>query len=154
MRARTGVDNVIRCVACGTRANRETAKFCQVCGKLMSEDYQPLDSIRSAHGLQRRTLEMQPRDTEEVSLFDVDKNTIADAARACLVYALVPYLGILFVPFAFFIGGAGYLAAVRRPQIGGRKVGIVCMALSVVVLSVQIMLWWLLYIIPEIGIGI
>jgi hypothetical protein len=68
-----------------------------------------------------------------------------------VVYSMVPYLGILFIPFAFAISGAGYIVSYRRPQLGGRKLAMVCIGLTFLVLGVQIFLWWLLYIIPELG---
>lgn len=119
----------------------------------MSEDYQPLDSIRSSHGLQRKYLATsKPQKTEIADLFQQNKNSVAETAWACVVYSMVPYLGILFIPFAFLTGGAGYLVAWRRPHLGGRKMAVASIALSILVLAVQIFLWWLLYIIPEIGI--
>lgn len=72
-------------------------------------------------------------------------------AWACLVYSFVPYLGILFVPFALFVGGFGYFRAYRQPQLGGRKLALVCIGLSFVILAVQIFLWWLLFVIPDLG---
>ena len=33
----------------------------------------------------------------------------ADTARACIVYSLVPYLGIVFVPIALAVSGFGYV---------------------------------------------
>jgi hypothetical protein len=37
------------CLACGTPAQREFAKYCLVCGKFLLEDYQPLDSLRAVN---------------------------------------------------------------------------------------------------------
>ena len=88
---------------------------------------------------------------EETNLFEKNENQASQTAWACLVYSFVPYLGILFVPFAFFAGGFGYFVSYRNPNLGGRKLGIVCVALSFVVLAIQILLWRLLYIIPELG---
>jgi hypothetical protein len=141
----------ITCPACGSHANREGATFCLDCGKLMSEDYQPLDAIRSSYGLQQKNLAVLESDAETADLFERNTNTAADTAWACVVYAMVPYLGILFVPVAFATGGLGYFVSYRHPHLGGRKMAAVCVALSVFVLAVQIFLWWLLYIIPEIG---
>ena len=91
---------------------------------------------------------------EMTDLFEQNKNTVSQTAWACLVYSLVPYLGILFIPFTFFIGGFGYFTALRRPHLGGRRLALISIGISFVVLGVQIFLWWLLYIIPEIGIQI
>lgn len=140
------------CSACGAEARRVGAKFCLVCGKLMSEKYQPLDTIRASYGLQGRHLEIETVGREEPkNLFEENKNTVSQTAWACVVYSMVPYLGILFIPFAFVVGGFGYIVSYRRPQLGGRRLAAACIGLSVLVLAVQIVLWWLLYIIPEIG---
>ena len=37
------------CTACGAEARRGNAKFCLICGKLLKEDYQPLDTLRSSY---------------------------------------------------------------------------------------------------------
>lgn len=140
------------CSACGSDARRSDAKFCLVCGKLLGEDYQPLDTLRASYRMQGKDFEFQSAQTPEVKdLFEQNKNSVSQTAWACLVYSFVPYLGILFVPFTIFIGGFGYAKALRQPQIGGRKLALVCVILSFVVLAIQIFLWWLLYIVPELG---
>jgi uncharacterized membrane protein YsdA (DUF1294 family) len=60
-------------------------------------------------------------------------------------------LGILFVPLAFFVGGFGVIVSYNKPNLGGRKLAFVSVVLSLVVLAVQVFLWWLLYIIPKLG---
>lgn len=72
-------------------------------------------------------------------------------AWACFVYSLVPYLGILFIPFTFLVGGFGYFVSVRQPNLGGRKLALASFGLSFVVLAAQVFLWWLLYVIPELA---
>ena len=140
------------CSACGTAARRGNAKFCLVCGKLLREDYQPLDTLRASYRMQGKSFEFQRAETEDVKdLFEQNKNTVSQTAWACLVYSFVPYLGILFVPFTFLIGGYGYMTALREPQLGGRRLALISISISFVVLAVQIFLWWLLYIIPELG---
>jgi hypothetical protein len=138
------------CSACGAEARRGNAKFCLTCGKLLGEDYQPLDTLRASYRLQGKTFLMENAPREEiVNLFERDENTVAQTAWACVVYSLVPYLGILFVPLAFVVGSFGYIIAKRQPQLGGRRLALICVGLSFVVLVFQIFLWWLLYIIPE-----
>ncbi len=140
------------CSACGTDARRGNAKFCLVCGKLLREDYQPLDRLRASYGLQGKAIEFERAEIEEEKdLFEQNKNTVSQTAWACLVYSFVPYLGILFIPFTFLIGGFGYLTALREPELGGRRLALISISISVVVLAVQLFLWWLLYIIPELG---
>lgn len=140
------------CSACGAAVARQTARFCNTCGKLLFEGYEPLDSLRSSYNLQGKSFEFRLAEDKEVqNLFEQNKNPISQTAWACLVYSMVPYLGILFIPFTFLIGGFGYAAAVRQPTIGGRRLALVSVSLSFVVLFAQIFLWWLLYIIPKLG---
>lgn len=141
------------CPACGSKANRDRAKFCLDCGKSLSEDYQPLDSIRSSYGLQRSDLTIKPSHEDVMAgLFAQNRNPVSDTAWACVVYSLVPYLGILFVPLAFATAGFGYAVSSRKAHLGERKMPAVCLGLSVFILAVQLFLWWLLYIIPDVGI--
>ena len=140
------------CPACGAESRRENARFCLICGKLLREDYEPLDRLRASYRMQGKTFDLQHKKKEEtINLFEENKNSVSQTAWACLVYSLVPYLGILFVPLAFLVGGFGIVVASRQPHLGGRKLATVSFALSFVVLAVQIFLWWLLYIIPELG---
>ena len=138
-----------RCAACGEAAARRLP-YCPVCDKLMAEDYQPLDTIRSAHGLQRKTL--FGKGEEQLDLFDQKKNTMSETAWACVVYSMVPYLGMLFIPFAVITGGLGYAVAIRQPHLGGRRLAVICVGTSLVILALQLLLWWLLYLIPELNV--
>lgn len=141
-----------KCPACGARASRETAKYCSVCAKFLKEDYQPLDALRSSNRLQGQSFLVENARREEIAnLFPRNENSVSETAWACLVYSFVPYLGILFVPLALIVGISGAAISIRRPNAGGRKLALVSAALSLVVLVVQIFLWWLLYFIPEIG---
>ena len=140
----------IICPACGTSATRDFAKFCRVCGKLLLEDYQPLDTLRASYRLQGKSFQIAEKE-EVTDLFLEDKNSAASTATAFVVYSLVPYLGILFCPGAFLMGGIGAFAAYRKPHLGGGRTSIYSIALSVIIFSIQILLWWLLYIIPELG---
>jgi hypothetical protein len=138
------------CSACGTAATRDFAKFCRVCGKTLLEEYQPLDTLRASYRLQGKSF--QVADKEEVTdLFFEDKNSAASTASAFVVYSLVPYLGILFCPGAFLMGGIGALVSYRKPYLGGGRTSIYSIVLSVIIFAVQILLWWLLYYIPESG---
>ncbi len=140
------------CSACGAAIRRGNAKFCLICGKLLKEDYQPLDSLRASYRLQGQSFLIENSKSEEIkNLFERNENTISQMAWACFVYSLVPYLGILFVPFTFIVSGFGYLNYLRHPRLGGRKFALVSFFLSFIVLAIQILLWWLLYIVPELG---
>lgn len=138
------------CQACGARAQRRFARYCLDCGKSLREEYQPLDNLRSSYRLQNKSFQLAAK--EEVILpFKKPENAALELAWAFLVYSMVPYLGILFTPGAIFMGSVAAINAYRRAQSGGVKTSLVNVALSIAVLIIQLMLWWLLYIIPELG---
>ena len=140
------------CSACGTEIEREFSKFCRVCGKLLLEDYQPLDTLRASYRLQGKSFQFEKADAPDAeNLFDENKNSASATASAFVVYSLVPYLGILFCPGAFLMGGIGVFISHRKPYLGGGRTSIYSIALSVIIFAIQILLWWLLYIIPELG---
>lgn len=143
------------CSACGAEARRINAKYCLVCAKLLKEDYQPLDTYRSSHRLQGKSFLVENAKREEITdLFAREENTVSQTAWACFVYSMVPYLGILFIPLTFIIGSFGVAVSYRQPHLGGRKLALTSMGMSFFVLTIQIFLWWLLYIIPELSGGI
>jgi hypothetical protein len=76
-------------------------------------------------------------------------NGASTTALAFVTYALVPYLGILFCPGALLMGGVGLYNSYRAPERGGRKVSYVCLSLGLLILCAQLLLWWILYKIPE-----
>ena len=78
-----------------------------------------------------------------------DHNATADTARACIVYSLVPYLGIVFVPIALAVSGFGYVRSRQNNRPEPRRF-VFCAGLSLAVLVAQVFLWWLLYFIPKI----
>ncbi len=140
------------CSACGAETGREFAKFCRVCGKLLLEEYQPLDALRASYRLQGKNFQFEKSDERETeNLFEENKNSASETASAFVVYSLVPYLGILFCPGAFVMGGIGVFISHRKPYLGGGKTSVYSIVLSVIIFFIQILLWWLLYIIPELG---
>ena len=144
-------DKVI-CPACGTEAEREFARFCRVCGKILFEDYEPLDTLRASYRMQGKTLQFEPKSLQEkTNLFEENKNSASTTAWAFVVYSLVPYLGILFCPGALLMGGIGAYVSYRKPYLGGGRTSAYSIVLSFVIFGLQIFLWWLLYIIPELG---
>lgn len=141
------------CGACGAQMTSGAARFCPVCGKLLREEYQPLDRLRASYHLQGKSFGFQvanaPVETE--NLFEENKNSASETAKACVVYSLVPYLGILFCPLALLSGGIGAVKAYRKPYLGGGKTSFYSIAFGILIFAVQILLWWLLYFIPEMG---
>ena len=141
------------CKACGSQAARGDSNYCLVCGKMLIEDYQPLDTLRSSYHLQGKSflVENAPQEEEIKDLFEINKNSVSETAWACFVYSMVPYLGILFVPFTLIIGGLGLVISAKNPALGGKKLSLASFGLSFPVLVMQIFLWWLLYFIPELA---
>jgi hypothetical protein len=72
-------------------------------------------------------------------------------ARAFATYALVPYLGILFCPGAVLLGAVGVVRSYRPNQISQESYRETCYASTIVglvVLAIQLLLWWILYQVP------
>ncbi len=149
MKASSEINNRT-CQACGARAQRRFAKYCLDCGKKLWEDYQPLDNLRSSYRLQNQKFRDQTL-TETVLLLKKSKNAALELAWAFLVYSMVPYLGILFTPGAIFMSSVGAIKAYRGSQMEDLKSALFNITLSLVIFGVQFLLWWLFYIIPELG---
>lgn len=135
------------CTACGTE-NLAGLAECQVCGKRIADGFHPLDTIRSSYNLQGKRLTAPANE----DLFPSVHSPISETAWACTVYSMVPYLGILFIPIAIAIGGFGYLTSRRTADGAGGRMALISVGVSGALLVVQIVFWWLLYLIPEIGI--
>lgn len=84
-----------------------------------------------------------------VSLFEERQNLAQDTAWASVVYSLVPYLGIIFVPVALI---ASLILFARGGDSAGRAVRYI--VLGVAIGAFQVFLWWLLYFIPTVGANI
>ena len=81
---------------------------------------------------------------------------LADTARAFATYSLVPYLGILFCPGAVVVGTLGVVRSYRSDQTSrtdrtdnARFVCYVSTIVGVVVLVLQLLLWWIMYRVPS-----
>lgn len=138
------------CSACGAPAQRRFAKYCLDCGKRLLESYQPLDNLRSSYRLQNQKFQSQTL-TETAPLFEKTKNAALELAWAFTVYSMVPYLGILFTPGAIFMSNVGAIKAYQRSQTDNLKSGLFNIILSLTIFGVQLLLWWLLYVVPEFG---
>ena len=76
---------------------------------------------------------------------------LAGTARAFATYSLVPYLGILFCPGAVVLGTVGVVRSYRSRAVADDSLRRVCYAsliVGVIVLAVQLSLWWILYQVP------
>lgn len=76
-------------------------------------------------------------------------NGASSSSLACVAYALVPYLGILFCPGALVFGGVGLLRSWRSPHAVGRRDAALGVILGLLILCAQLALWWILYKVPE-----
>ena len=119
------------CSACGAENGRDSAKYCRVCGKFLPEDYQPLDTLRAANRLHGKAIVFEKKRMESAeNLFEINENGISQTAWACLVYSLVPYIGIIFIPLTVVVGSFGIVASYQTPWLGGRKLSVVSISLS------------------------
>ena len=76
----------------------------------------------------------------------------SSSALAFAAYALVPYIGILFCPGALLFGGVGLLRSLRAPHASSsssRRDSALGLFLGLVILCAQLVLWWILYKVPE-----
>lgn len=158
------------CPACGARARREAARFCATCGGVLGGGYQPADSVRASYRFERAPA--QPRAYRQAKLARTPRwasgcrggaragrglmpragvGGATGTAFAFVTYALVPYLGILFCPGALLFGGVGLVRALRAPGGGpaAARASALSIALGLLVLCVQLLLWWILYKVPE-----
>ena len=154
------------CGACGARPRRSGARYCSTCGQELGREYSPADSLRASYRFERpreawgvnvapRISRRRPGSRVAVKSLKVEmmprrnNNGASSSALACVAYALVPYLGILFCPGALLFGGVGLLRSWRTPHAGGRRESALGVALGVVILCAQLLLWWILYKVPE-----
>ena len=79
--------------------------------------------------------------SDEVDLFGEKRPFASSTVWACVVYSLVPFLGVVFVPFILVLAAVG---SVRGDGIDRRA-----LAAGVSIFIVQLVLWWLLYVVPK-----
>ena len=84
--------------------------------------------------------------SDDTSLFAQKKPFASSAVWACAVYSLVPFVGVVFVPFIFIFGVVGV--------VHGESSAFRAMAAGVGILIVQLVLWWLLYAVPKWGLQV
>ena len=143
------------CPACGAVARRVNARFCSTCGRSLEGNYLPADALRASYHLHRRAsargrIKGAHPKRPMSSLFPArNRNSASQAALAFATYALVPYLGILFCPGALLLGTFGLCYSFHSPQKGGRRVAYWSIALGLLILCVQVLLWWALCKVPE-----
>ena len=140
------------CVGCGAQPERNGARYCLVCGKELFETYQPLDRYRSAHHLHGKAFLLENVASGPIKdLFEMNRNKYSETAWASCVYSMVPYVGVVFIPFTLLVALIGIGFAWRKPLVGGMKLSGASFGLSFVILGLQVLLWALLYIVPELN---
>src|SRR3712207_3210315 len=158
------------CAACGAPPRRSRARYCSTCGQELSREYVPADSLRASYrferpretlgfraegrgaprGRQRRPWRRVRTQSVRTEMMPVkNSNGASTSALACVAYALVPYLGILFCPGALLFGGVGLFRSWRTPHAGGRRESALGLLLGLLLLCAQLVLWWILYKVPE-----
>lgn len=160
------------CPACGATARRAAARFCATCGRrLADESYFPTDALLASYHQQRQRPVLGEGAAKKVDertravfrkadargrtaaradmLFEKNLNNAAHTAAAFVVYALVPYLGILFCPGALVMGGVGLLRARRAPHLGGQRTSMTSIVLGLLLFVAHLLLWWILFKVPE-----
>jgi hypothetical protein len=80
---------------------------------------------------------------------EINRNGASTTALAFMTYALVPFLGILFVPGAVLVGAAGLVYSYRSPHKGGRRASLASIAFGLFIFGAQLLLWWIIIKVPE-----
>lgn len=159
------------CPACGAWGQRAGARFCATCGRLLEgeDGYLPADALRSSYHYQQRRLPVPPpvpsvqtdavrrdalrrRVAPPVAIVaSTNSDGATRTAMAFVTYALVPYLGILFCPGALLMGGIALMRARRSSSqhAAAVRAASLSIALGLLILVAQILLWWILYKVPE-----
>ena len=146
------------CPACNAAARRDDARFCSACGRSLDEAYLPADALRASYSLHhpravRRSDaggSSKPLKSSMTSIFPAPNRNGASTTALCFVtYALVPYLGILFCPGALLMGSIGLYNSYRAPERGGRSASVMGVLFGLLIFCAQLVLWWILYKIPE-----
>ena len=145
------------CPACGATARRASARFCATCGRILEDGYLPADALRASYYMQQQRASRQNRPQRIAARHRAPalgprafgSNNAAATALAFVTYSLVPYLGILFCPGAIVAGGLGLLGWHRVPERGGRRAACAGIILGLVILCLQLLLWWILYKVPQ-----
>lgn len=82
------------------------------------------------------------------------RNGALASAWACVAYSLVPYLGILFIPAGVVFAVYGIYTERNKPNVNTPKRIVVMSGIALAITAVQLFFWWLLYVIPTLGLKI
>ncbi|HZH33055.1 MAG TPA: hypothetical protein VEY11_19975 [Pyrinomonadaceae bacterium] len=158
----------LNCPACGAAARRADARFCATCGRgLRERAYAPADSLFASYHQQRHrpAILFEPANTTAAAIataptaaapavstrgaterrvFDSEGNTSAAVALVLTCSALVPFVGILFCPFAVFAGGFALFEAWATPRAGGARLAACCVGFGFLIAGAQVLLFQLI----------
>ena len=152
------------CPACGAKARRLAARFCHTCGRsfAIDSDYLPADALRASYHLQREAArpalrvrhksvaqEFVARRGSAKLPFAPRRNSAAALALAAIVYALIPFLGIIFCPAAILCGMLGAVRARRSFAMDGWRAALFSIFAGVGIFCAQVWLWMILRHIPH-----
>lgn len=146
------------CPACGAMTQRRAARYCATCGGMLAGGYLPADALRASYHRQHTKAAHNPSVSGATGMtqpinFKIfptpNRNGVSTLALAFATYALVPYLGIIFCPGALVMGGIGFVYSWRAPQRGGRRASSAAIALGLVILCLQLLLWWIIIKLPQ-----
>lgn len=84
-------------------------------------------------------------------IFEIERNAVAETAWAAAVFSSIPYIGVLFTIPAVLLSAAAMARTARSDSPGSRKLSFRSFVLALALAALQIFLWWLLYIIPQLG---
>ncbi|MCA1556545.1 MAG: hypothetical protein LC747_07620 [Acidobacteria bacterium] len=76
-----------------------------------------------------------------LKMFAPEGNTAAAIALVMVFSGLVPFIGILFCPFAILVGGFGLLEARLVPGTGGTRLAVCCIVFGFLIAGAQVLLW-------------
>lgn len=149
----------IVCQECGAEMRRAAARFCSRCGRTLEEQYLPAHALRASYlhresgrrgGSHATWQASAPKNSSMSTMIpNVNRNGASTTALAFTTYALVPFLGILFVPGALLAGALGLIYSYGAPHRGGRRASFASIFFALVILCVQLLLWWIIINVPE-----
>jgi hypothetical protein len=148
--------SVVSCPACGAAARRAGAHFCATCGRgLREHSYAPADSLLASYHLQHSRPAMligqgmrgvgSERATANRRLEESGVLT-GGSALVIIIFAFMPFIGILFCPCAVVMG---VIHLRRATDAHGQRVAVFNIVCGILILGAHAFLWWLLYLMAQ-----
>lgn len=89
--------------------------------------------------------------SEPAALMISRQNNLTAGAFAFVTFSVVPFLGVLFCPFALLLGICSWLQLARHPHPIRTVRPAIAVSLAVVISGVQLSLWWMLVNVGTLG---